>query len=263
MKKIFTILVAGLLLGLPLYAQKEQALSIINKSTSPSSSVIHTTLTDYSAVKYALIGSSYYLNNALNGTKAQWNTCWKDLVNNVQASVPAVSGSGKIFTWNFPAVWMFSGVSQGDGMFKFCIPLADNTPNWSIEPIGYPATSFYTGSAAANVDRTTDGGGSFTILTSGLTMKYNIKLIIDQTSGVDQITLDINGVNTAILSVNMSDEVIVSYQIYTETGILLKTAESPTGMKLQEIKLKLNKGLYLINAKLDNGEYQNYKFIVQ
>ena len=237
--------------------------SIITGVSTSNSSFIHSVLTDYSTVKYALIGSCYFLNNVSGGTKVSWNTCWKDAANNVQASVPDVSGSGKIFTWTFPTVLMFGGAIQGDGMFKFCIPLTDNTPNWSIEPIGYPATSFYTGSAVSNVDRTTDGGGAFTILTSGLIKKYNLKLIIDQTTGVDQITLDINGVNTAVQLVNISDAVIVSYKIYTEVGVLLKTAVSTAGFKFQQIKQNLNKGVYLINARLNNGEYQNYKFVVQ
>jgi len=377
-------------------------------------SIYHASLPDYSTVKYALIGSSYFLNNVSGGTKAAWNTCWKDATNNIQASVPVVSGSGKIFTWSFPAVLMVGGASY-DGMFKFCIPNADNTPNWAIEPIGYPATNTYIGSASANVDRTFDAGGAFSILTAGLTKKYNLKLIIDQTTGIDQITLAVDSLtnysttklgligncyflnnvqggtkaqwntcwkdganniqpsvpvvsgngfvntwnfsgvfmdgaitagnpgmfkfcipqtdnitpdwtktnygypqtnlysgtaiadidkttdgggaftlltssvkrynlsyiidqstgvdkitlkvdyagNTAIPSVNMTDALIVDYKIYTEIGILLKTEKYPAGLKLQEIKQKLNRGIYIINARLNNGVYQNYKFIVQ
>ena len=238
-------------------------ITVINNSASSFSSVIHTSLTDYSTLKYAIIGSCYFLNNVSGGTKAAWNTCWSDVANNVQASVPVISGNAKIFTWSFPAVLMFGGVSQGDGMFKFCNPNTDNTPNWSIEPIGYPATRLYSGSATTDLDRISDAGGAFTILTLGLTKKYNLKLIIDQTSGVDQITVDINGVNTAVPSVNLADAVIVSYRVYNEAGILLTMNKMETGLNIQQIKQLLDKGLYLINARFKNGEYHNYKFIVQ
>jgi photosystem II stability/assembly factor-like uncharacterized protein len=238
-------------------------ISVINKSASAYSSIIRTSLTDYSSVKYGLIGSSYFLNNTSNGTKAQWNICWKDVVNNIQASVPAISGGGKIFTWSFPAVYLFGGISSGDGMFKFCLVNTDNTPNWGAEPIGYPQTNAYTGSAVADVDKTTDGGGAFTILTSGLVKKYNLQLIIDQTSGIDQITLDINGVTTATNSIIRKDEVIVGYRIYNESGKLITTVDSPAGLNLQNIKSTLHKGVYLMNAKLSTGQYYNFKFVVQ
>ncbi len=238
-------------------------ISLINYSASTYSSFIHTTLKDYSTVRYGLIGSSYFLNNDPNNIKAQWNFCWRDALNNTQATFPTVSGNNKIFTWSFPSVLMFSGISQGDGMFKFCIPNSDNNPDWSVEPIGYPQTNLYTGISIAEVDKTTDVGGAFTILTSGLTKKYNIKLIIDQTPGVDQIILDINGVNTAINSVNINDATIISYKIYNESGKLLVSNEVANGLKLQTIRKTLNKGLYLINAVLNSGEVQNYKFVVQ
>lgn len=239
------------------------SISVINRSSSAFASIIRTDLKDYSTVKYGLIGSSYFLDNTLNGIKAQWNVCWKDVVNNIQASVPAISGGGKIFTWSFPAVWLYGGITTGDGMFKFSLVNADNTPNWSAEPIGYPQTNAYTGSAVADVDKTIDGGGAFTILTSGQTRRYDIQLIIDQTSGVDQIILGVNSVTTATNSINKNDEMIVGYRIYNASGMLVKMEELSTGLKLQNIKPSLNKGVYLINAKMNTGEYQKYKFVVQ
>jgi photosystem II stability/assembly factor-like uncharacterized protein len=237
-------------------------ISVINKSASAYSTIIRTSLNDYSTVKYGLIGSSYFLNNTLNGTKAQWNICWKDAVNNIQPSVPVISGGGKVFTWTFPGVLLIGGAT-GDGMFKFSLVNTDNTPNWSVEPIGYPQMNAYTGSAVADVDKLTDGGGAFIILTSGLVKKYNLQLIIDQTSGIDQITLDINGVNTATNPININDEVIVGYRVYNESGKLVTTGESPGGMNLQNLKSTLHKGVYLMNAKLNTGHYYNYKFVVQ
>ncbi len=226
-------------------------------------SIYHASLPDYSTVKYGLIGSCYFLNNVSGGTKAAWNTIWKDVANNVQASLPAISGNGKIFSWNFPGVYMVGGASF-DGMFKFCIPNTDNTtPNWSIEPIGFKATNTYTGSSAANVDRAFDVGGAFSIITAGLIKKYDLKLIIDQTTGIDQITLDINGLNTAVSSVNLASSEIVSYRIYNVAGTLLSTNELTSELNLQYIKQTLKKGVYLINAKLNTGESQNFKFIVQ
>jgi len=154
-------------------------ISVINNSKTSRSNVINTSLKDYSNVKYALIGTGYYLNNVPDGAKAVWNICWKDALNNIQASVPLISENGKVFTWIFPAVWMNGGANLSDGMFKFCIPYNDNTPNWIIEPIGSEVIDSYTGSAIAEVDRVSDINGALSILTSGLTKKYDIRLIID------------------------------------------------------------------------------------
>ena len=238
-------------------------ISVLNKTTGSSASVVHAVLKDYSTIKYALIGTGYFLDNIVNGTKAQWNICWQDIVNNIQPSVPVISGNGTIYTWNFPGVYMNGGSGITEGMFKFCIPTYNNAPDWTIEPVGSQLIDSYTGSAKDEVDRVTDLNGALWILTSGLTKKYDMKLIIDQSTGIDFITLEVNSTNTAVSSVDMNEELIVSYRIYSETGVLLVDAESTGGLKLQTIKQTLNKGVYLINAKLGNGQYQNYKFIVQ
>jgi hypothetical protein len=149
-----------------------------------------TSLTDFSKVKLGLIGNSYYLNNAVGGAIAQWDICWKDSANNIQAYVPVVTGNGKIFTWSFPAV-ILNG--SNTGMFKFCFPKSDNTPDWTQTPIGYTQTNDYTGDASTDIDRTSDSGGAFTLQNSGMLKKYDLKLIIDQTYGFNMTTLDVNG----------------------------------------------------------------------
>ncbi|MEI7502406.1 MAG: hypothetical protein WCJ61_03905, partial [Paludibacter sp.] len=218
-------------------------------------------VTDYSATKFGLIGNSYFLNNTLGGTKANWNTCWKDVVNNVQASAPVISGNGLVNTWSFPNVYL-DGANQG--MFKFCIPNTDYSPNWAQTIIGYPQINAYTGNATADVDKTSDVGGAFTILTSGLIKKFNLKLIIDQTSGIEKLTLNMeNSYNTAVPLVEENQAVIVDYRIYTLQGTLISTSTPYNGLKLQDIKAKLSNGVYLINAKLMNGESRNYKVITQ
>jgi len=70
-------------------------------------------------------------------------------------------------------------------------------------------------------------------------------------------------IGTAVPSVLVNDATIVGYRIYSLSGKLLISAESPGGMKLQDIKQTMNKGIYIMNAKLSNGQYQYFKFIVQ
>ena len=55
----------------------------------------------------------------------------------------------------------------------------------------------------------------------------------------------------------------LSYKIYNEAGALLLKNELADGLKLQNIKQTLNKGVYLMNAKLNSGQNQSFKFIVQ
>jgi len=71
------------------------------------------------------------------------------------------------------------------------------------------------------------------------------------------------GLNTAVSSVFVNDATIVGYRIYSLSGKLLITVNSPGGVKLQDIKQTMNKGVYLMNAKLSNGQVQYFKFIVQ
>lgn len=236
--------------------------SIINKSSSSISNVInYKSLTNYSSTKIALIGNSYFIDNVKGGPKANWNTCWMDAANNVQASVPAVSGNGLVYTWSFPNVYL-DGANQG--MFKFCIPNTDNTPDWGKITIGFPQINEYAGDASSDVDRITDGGGAFIILTSGSTKRYNIKLIADQTSGIEKMVLSfINNNNTAITSINDNEVVIAEYRIYSVQGALISSGSSVKGFKLDDLKTNLNKGIYLINAKLMNGENRSYKIIGQ
>src|ERR1035437_7970951 len=70
-------------------------------------------------------------------------------------------------------------------------------------------------------------------------------------------------ISTAVPSVLMNDAIIVGYKIYSLSGQLLITANSPGGVKLQNIMQTMNKGLYLMNAKLSDGQYQHFKFMVQ
>jgi|GEM_PF-2192417 len=230
-------------------------------SISKNYTNIHTSLTNYSNVKLALIGSSYFLNNVLDGTKANWNVCWKDPANNIQASIPVVSVNGMINTWSFPNV-ILDGANQG--MFKFCIPNEDNTPDWTKKNYGSDVISNYTGTAAADVDRVTDGaGGALIILTSGLKKRYDIKLIIDQTNWSDIITLNIEYNNSTSIQNNAESSLIVGYSIYTTIGTLVATGESVQGLQLKDIKENLAKGVYLIKAKLSNGEIRKYKVLMQ
>ena len=71
------------------------------------------------------------------------------------------------------------------------------------------------------------------------------------------------GLNTAVSSVFVNDATIVGYRIYSLSGKLLITVNSPGGVKLQDIKQTMNKGVYLMNAKLSDGQVQYFKFIVQ
>lgn len=217
---------------------------------------------NYSTTKLALIGNSYFLDNVKSGTKANWNICWKDVVNNVQASVPTISGNGLINTWNFPNVYL-DGANQG--MFKFCVPNIDNTPDWSNTIFGYPQIGTYTGNATADLDKITDAGGAFIILTSGLINKYNIKLIIDQTTGIEKVLLNMDNANfTSLPHTDETETIIAEYKIFTLQGaMILSDAANNRGLKLENIKANLPKGVYLIKAKLTNGESRNYKVIAQ
>ena len=224
---------------------------------SKSISIIHNNLTNYANSKFALIGSSYFLDNMLGGTKASWNTCWKDSKNNIQPSVPVVSGSGLIYTWNFPGVYL-DGVNQG--MFKFCTPNSDNTtPNWSISPIGSVEITKYTGNAAADVDRTTDANGAFIILTAGAIKQYDLQLIIDQTSGKDVFTLNANYSDATGIPLISESVSIVQYNVYSILGRLVSSGASENGLTIQNLKQKLTNGIYIIKAKLSNGQIRNLK----
>lgn len=69
--------------------------------------------------------------------------------------------------------------------------------------------------------------------------------------------------DTAVSSVFKNDAIIVGYRIYSLSGKLLITEDSPVGIKLQNIRQNMNKGVYLIYARLNDGQYQHFKFIVQ
>jgi photosystem II stability/assembly factor-like uncharacterized protein len=212
---------------------------------------------DYSTAKFALIGSSYFLDNVLGGTKALWNSCWKDSKNNIQPSVPVVTGNGLIYTWNFPGVYL-DGANQG--MFRFCTPNADNTtPNWSISPIGSVEITKYTGNAATDVDRTTDANGAFIILTAGAIKQYDLQLIIDQTSGKDVFTLNTNYSDATGVQLINESNTIVQYNVYSIVGRLVSSGTSDNGLTIQNVKQKLANGIYIIRAKLSNGQIKNLK----
>ena len=68
---------------------------------------------------------------------------------------------------------------------------------------------------------------------------------------------------TAVSPVFVNDATIVGYRIYSLSGKLLIMVDSPGGIKLQDIRQTMNKGVYLMNAKLSNGQVQYLKFIVQ